>query len=193
MEKVTVEQLLIHGVPREFHDVGVTSFPGDPNAFRKILDFRKNLQKNLRAGAGLYLYGPNGTGKTACASLIVRSVLELGHTAHLYRWSRLLEDRGRTFSSMGAEEFNYQVFGVNLLVIDDLGKEMKAGGDFSVSTLDWVLRERHSCKRSTVITSNAEPSSVRATYGNSIGSLLNAVCQPVLFEGSDMRISEVES
>lgn len=192
MEKVTAEQLLIHGVPRQFHDVSATSFPGDQKAFQLITAYRKKLAENLAKGKGLYLYGPNGTGKTACACLLVRSVLELGETAHLYRWSRLLEDRMRTFSSMMAEEFHYQVMGVRVLVIDDLGKEMKAGGDFSVSTLDWVLRERHAQSKVTILTSNAEPSSIRTTYGNSIGSLLNSVCSPVLFEGEDMRTLELE-
>src|SRR3977135_240550 len=45
-------------------------------AVTKIRDFTADLDANLEAGRGLWLYGPTGTGKTTLAMLVSKVALE---------------------------------------------------------------------------------------------------------------------
>jgi DNA replication protein DnaC len=108
----------------------------------------------LEYGEGLHLHGANGTGKTSIAVLVSMEALRLGATVlfttaeELRRgsieevWfddSQLIIDRARE---------------VDLLVIDDLGKEHRGDSGYAERLLEDILRQRSARRLLTVITTN---------------------------------------
>lgn len=61
------------GVPRNFVQAKLNNYrrlPGTEDAYAAVKDYLLNRQENIKAGSGLILYGPTGSGKThlGCAS-----------------------------------------------------------------------------------------------------------------------------
>ena len=82
-----------------------------------------------------------------------------------------------------------------VLMIDDLGKEIvQASGfnvDFAKQTLDSLLRTRAQQGRPTIFTSNMQPGQVKMGYGVAVASLMNEAAVAIEVNGPDFR-PEVE-
>jgi len=192
MDSVSDARMVVHGVPRQYTKYTLDSFPGDPAALKVALDYLESFGDDSEAlgkGHGLLFFGINGTGKTSLAVGILRCLLERNYLADFYRWPALIEARARSWrSEEAALDFRRHVRQTDLLVIDDLGKEFSGGRELSVSVLDDVVRGRTAAGKPTLITMNADPATIRTTYGDSIASLFNEFFEPVEVHGRDMRV-----
>jgi DNA replication protein DnaC len=147
----------------------------------------------LRAGIGMVMSGPNGNGKTMAAVLLAKNALAHGLLVHFTYFSEMLS----TFSSGWKSEevkdwFHAKIKGAHLLVIDDVGKEMKQGLKGSVSNMarhviDDVLRFRYSASLPTVLTTNDSLDDLATLYGMGVLSLMSENALQVRFTGSDWR------
>lgn len=153
-----------------------------------IVGFSQNLQKNLAAGVGLFLMGPNGSGKTYSAVSLARiafaytvkvlyvtgpELIEACIKHHRYNEDMLLEEavRDRDF-----------------LIVDDLGSEYRGSGSgFSELNYLNLLRSRVQNRRCTVFTSNLNKQEVEQFYGAGFFSLLSEACVPVVLDSADKR------
>lgn len=107
-------------------------------------------------GTGLYIEGTNGTGKTHLAAAIAIQLITERHVPCICKTAGdLLLDIKNTFDN-GEGITEKQVLDlykeVDLLIIDDLGKERCT--DWSVSTLYSILNDRYEEMRPTIITTN---------------------------------------
>lgn len=106
-------------------------------------------------GTGLYIEGTNGTGKTHLAAAIALQLIRQRRVPVICKTAGdLLLDIKNAFDSAGATE--KQVLDVykrvDLLIVDDLGKEQCT--DWSISTLYSILNDRYEEMRPTIITTN---------------------------------------
>lgn len=105
-------------------------------------------------GNGLYIEGTNGTGKTHLAAAIALQLIGEGIPVVCKTSSDLLLDIKKSFDDGSNNEA--QILGiyknVDLLIIDDLGKEQCS--DWSMSTLYSILNDRYEDMKPTIITTN---------------------------------------
>lgn len=105
-------------------------------------------------GDGLYIEGTNGTGKTHLAAAIALQLIGQGVPVICKTSSDLLMDIKRSYDSEDVSEA--QVLDVykrvDLLIVDDLGKEQCS--DWSMSTLYSIFNDRYEDMKPTIITTN---------------------------------------
>lgn len=148
-----------------------------------------NLAGQLEGGRGLYLYGPNGTGKTTLAAAITR--LRLDSRPLMVGSISLLLDLQSTFGQARAEaEVIAKYSTVPLLIVDDLGKEQAT--EWAASRLYAIMDARYGRLLPTIITSNFALPDLAARFrdqatGQAIVSRLTETCRQLELDGPDLR------
>jgi DNA replication protein DnaC len=178
-------------IPRRYRGLSfdrppITEIPD--SVTRKIRQYVRDLDANVDAGKGLWLYGDVGTGKTSLAMLVSAQALEAGRSVAIYSVPRLLAEIRMTFDE--ASERTYvdlldRLGQVDLLHLDDLGAE---------KTSPWVLEQlyaivnaRYEDERAMVITTNLDRDALVEQIGERTVSRLEEMCDPVPLHGEDRR------
>lgn len=178
------ELLARAGVPRRYHRAAV----GLPEVIGYISSFQGN------GGAGLYIQGAVGRGKTYAASAIAREFLLSGYNVVFTTAKGMLESIKATFGGGAPTEGAVSRYAkCDLLVIDDLGKEDAT--EWSVGTVFSVLNARYEDMRPTVITSNYRLDELprrigrrgESVTGSAIASRIAQTCATVTLSGPDRR------
>lgn len=118
-------------------------------------DYIKNFREYFTQGKGLYLEGPCGTGKTHLAIAIALAIINTGVPVICKTSIDILGDIKRCYernSEVTEEEVLEAYKTVDLLIIDDLGKEQVT--EWSVPVLYSILNERYEALLPTIITTN---------------------------------------
>lgn len=158
--------------------------------------YLEQLPSMLASGVGLMLWGSNGVGKTSAAAVIAKESMRLGRTCYFTRASDFRDC-----------VFGYEMFDpyitvrqrareVDLLVLDDLGKEGADQRGSAERLFEDLIRQRVAEKRSTIITTNLSKkdfvSPEKGGYRTSFIAALKGTVLPVRFEGEDMRVAEAK-
>lgn len=161
-------------------------------AQRKALGtYPEMLDEARKRGHGLFLWGPNGTGKSyVAAALCKRARGQFRISAYSVSAFELKEAWIKDVPA--SEDFDEtrieRVQKVQFLVIDDVGKEHRAkNSGFAENQLDALLRHRHKWLLSTVITTNLDPGEFRDIYGVSASDLCREAMMVVPLEGQSLR------
>jgi DNA replication protein DnaC len=130
-----------------------------------------DLPSVAKRGWGLFLFGANGVGKTHLASAVLLECLKhplsvLFVTAEKLRvaavektlWDPETDER-QTLVDRASR--------VDVLVIDDLGKEYQTDSGWSQLVIENLLRDRVQNLRATILTSNLTPTEFRGRYHDS--------------------------
>ena len=147
----------------------------------------------VRSGAGAYLWGLPGRGKTWAAAHVVREVVE-GSAPHGRVPARLVT--AKALLDMVRDGFNggdrgalARVERVPVLALDDLGAETVT--PFSVETLTALLDARYAAGLPTVVTSNLSLGALRDLWGGLGGaraaSRIAGMCERIEVAGEDGR------
>ncbi len=164
-----VEKLLgKSGIKKRFQRRTFPNFlcntPGRIKNYNIAKEYADNFAAHKARGDGLYIEGTNGTGKTHLAAAIALQLIGEGVPVICKTASDLLQDIKKSFDSGEARE--YEILDVykrvDLLIIDDLGKEHCT--DWGMSTLYSILNDRYEDMKPTIVTTNY-----------STGSLVNAL------------------
>ncbi len=124
-------------------------------SFEIATDYIKNFRRYFAQGKGLYLEGPCGTGKTHLAIAIALAIINTGVPVICKTSIDILSDIKRCYernSEVTEEEVLEAYKNVDLLIIDDLGKEQVT--EWSVPVLYSILNERYEALLPTIITTN---------------------------------------
>lgn len=186
-------------LPRRFRGVSfdrppVSEMAREPGARRTVAEVREfceQVEERLDRGAGLWIQGPTGTGKTTLAMLASKSALDAGRTAAIYSLPGLLARIRRTFDAEAGEDTYFTFFqrlvSVDLLHLDDLGAENRT--EWVLEQLYSIIDRRYSDERSIVVTTNLEEPELFEQLGERIVSRLTEICgDPLLLEGTDKRL-----
>jgi DNA replication protein DnaC len=138
-------------------------------------------------GGGLYLWGPNGTGKTTLAAAAAWAALEHRNV----RWIKaatLATFANADFDSEDFREAKRLMRSRDALVIDDLGQEPHTVS--AAGLICNVLDARLDARAPLLITSNHRVSGLAARehYGTWLGSRLAGYCQQWELGGRDHRL-----
>lgn len=151
-----------------------------------LTHFRDTLPTLLDQGVGVYLWSPeNGTGKTAVAALFVIAAIQHGYSAFFVRSSEMKEAVVENQRFDDTTTLRERLREVEILVIDDLGKEHKGASGFAEGLLEDVVRDRTQWRRSTFFTSNLNPKQLAGIYSADFADVLKECTMPVLMGGPD--------
>ncbi len=151
-----VERLLgKSGIKKRFQQRTFPNFicdtPGRTKNFQIAKRYADNFAAHREQGDGLYIEGTNGTGKTHLAAAIALQLIGEGIPVICKTSTDLLQDIKKSFDKEGARE--HEILGiykkVDLLIIDDLGKEQCT--DWGMSTLYSILNDRYEDMKPTII------------------------------------------
>lgn len=178
-------------IPKRYRGVSFDRPPVTEIAAPVVTQVRRyvrDLDDNLAAGRGLWLFGDVGTGKTTLAMLVSSHALEAGKDVAIYSLPRLLAEIRTTFDD--ASERSYvelldRLGAVDLLHIDDLGAE---------KTSPWVLEQlyaivnaRYEDQRAMLITTNLPREELVEQIGERTVSRLEEMCEELPLYGADQR------
>ena len=168
-----------------------------PGPHRDVVKkYLEALPMMLDQGYGLLLWGENGVGKTSIAAVIAKETMRLGKSAFFVRAA---DFRDAVFSGAVYDDYvtvKQRAGEVDLLVIDDIGKEGSDVKGTAERLYEDVVRTRSAERRALILTTNltqddfVEPA--KGGYRESMVAVLTASVLPVKVSGSDLREREAE-
>ncbi len=162
-------------------------------AVAKVREFIDDLDARLDAGAGLWVFGDTGTGKTTLAMLVSKAALERGRSVAIYSLPKLLARIRRTYESEPGGDsylgFFERLTSVDLLHIDDLGAEKRS--DWVLEQLYALINERYEAQRSVLVTTNLPHEELEDQIGTRTVSRLSQICEEIPLFGDDRRYGKV--
>ncbi len=165
--------------------------PHNRKAFETALEYAQSFTQHREKGEGLFITGGAGTGKTHLAAAIANFLLR-GLTPVVFAdITRLLSSLKATFteeSTNSEQQLIDELCRVELLVIDDLGKEKPS--QWVEEKLYTIVNARYEDYKPIIITSNYSLEDIEARLENSgeaIVSRLMEMCKGLKMNGPDYR------
>jgi len=172
-------------IPRRFWEVSVERVP--ESIRQRILNYIRDIDGNLDRGEGLLLWGKNGVGKTSVAIFIAMEARRRGapvlfSTAESLRSSVLDKTPfNATLSLMDRARY------VDVLVIDDLGKEHPGETGFTERLFENLFRERSAARKTTFVTTNMDLDKMSERYKPSMLEVMKETVYPIQAKGESQR------
>lgn len=175
-------------IPRRYWPLEIEdTFVQDQDGLTFIKDVIANIADVVRKGLSISLFGTRGCGKTTLTIYTLKAGLRAGFSGYFILMESLLSLIKESFDSADAKERLKDIRSVDILVLDDLGREYVAKQEFVVARLDELFRWRDSMGLSTLFSSNLSGEEFRARYGGGIISLLSNTNKPLHIKGDDLR------
>ena len=137
-------------------------------------------------GAGLYLYGGVGVGKTFYACCIANGAAEKGYTVRAMSVNRIINDLFSTTDKSGVIR---KLVSADLLIIDDFGAQRKT--EYASEQVFTVIDERYKTKKPLIVTSNLPYHSLKETKDiteQRIADRIVDMCIPIEIAGGSKRV-----
>lgn len=155
---------------------------------KPVIEYLDDAEAYIRAGMGLLLWGPVGTGKTMLLNLVLKELVKSHWDTYYTTFAGAVENFTATWGDNDEKKnFHRRFISSRLLGLDDLGKEYRSASGLSITTFDHILRTRVQHGRPTLLTTNMNPVEMRAGYGAGTLSLLVEKSVEVPLMGVDFR------
>jgi hypothetical protein len=189
--------LLNAGVGKTYQQIGWDDIAdGVDSAVRsKVADWlTQNLEYKVNYGMGLTLWSKDkGTGKTALSALVLKSLLASNYSGYFLQLNVLVDEYQATWRDEEARAwFNRRIRDVEVLVVDDMGREGHGRANVIIAMLDSVIRSRVANQKTTIMTTNYTPEEMRQGYGDNLASLLQECNTLIAVNGEDWRLKAAE-
>lgn len=133
----------------------------------------------------LLFVGGTGTGKTHLAAAIANLLVERGIQTRFGTFQSHLDEIKKEFDQSGQKHYLDDIKGTPMLIVDDLGKEMKT--DWTQSILYDIVNYRYEHILPMVITTNLSADDIANHVGGAVWSRLQEMCDSVVMQGEDYR------
>jgi hypothetical protein len=165
LRSLTNRDLERAGIPEDCWRVSLERIPDAAPQKESLAAYLKGLDGFVSDGVGLYCWSnTNGTGKTGAISLMGIQALRTGKTVYFTTAEdlRVMVPKDTMFDeSMTVLQ---RARTVDLLLLDELGKEYQAQSGFAESVIESLLRYRVQRRKATLISTNLDPNSVKDRY-----------------------------
>lgn len=182
------------GLPKRFKRKTFENYEREDNfiAYKKAEEFAENFPD---INKGLLLVGPVGTGKTHLAAAISNKLISRLYSVYFGNTTDIMSFIKSTYSKDAemteGEVIELMTEKVDLLVIDDLGKENETENTLSV--LYQIINKLYENEKLVVITTNFNSSDLARKLGErgpAMVSRITGMCEPVVLSGEDWRLKE---
>jgi DNA replication protein DnaC len=180
--------------PSFFYSKVLSLFPFIVGKALQELPFPKELKKETIEG--MYIWGPNGTGKTIYAAFILVANIkrQFDLERNIFISSVELLSKFRNSYSKNTSESEMEILDkyskVNLLVLDDFGVEKST--EWAYQMLYLLINRRYENMLTTIFTSNLNLQELGEKLGdNRIPSRIQSMCKIVNMTGKDFRADKV--
>jgi DNA replication protein DnaC len=181
-------------LPRRFYKVRFDSISRGEHCFC-IESYLTQIGDALKKGFGMVIWGANAVGKTSVAALCLKESRRIGKSGLFITANQYIADSIGHVVFDDAHNVKERCLLVDLLVLDDLGKESAnsaVGGVNTARMFEDLLRERSASMRSTIVTMNISPKKLEDRYGKSFAGLLSESTPFVEMVGPSQRKSARE-
>lgn len=161
-----------------------------------VFKYESRINEVMERGVGLLFWGANGVGKTAMAVVIAKEAARFGWTVLFIRAADLfdLSTRKTWFSEQDGVSVWDRARSVDLLVLDDLGKEVADQNGRVIRDMEEFIRDRVSHRRVIIATTNMHPSEgFSKIYKPSMLEVMKEAIYPIQCEGENHREAIKES
>lgn len=163
----------------------------DLRRFESAVDLCRNFIKNFNQDYhNTLFYGTVGTGKSFLSGCIAKELIDKGYSVIYFSSSGLFDMLARySFDYKEKEalqDFCEDIYGCDLLIIDDLGTEIT--NTFVSSQLFSCLNERGLRKKAMIISTNLSLEELRDRYSDRIFSRITSSFSLCKLTGPDIRI-----
>jgi len=176
------------GIGVRYQRLDWSDFSGDPEALAQVSDYILRYDEMLREGMGLLLSGPLGTGKTFLSTMVLKELIKRGYNCWATTFANTIEAFTATWGNQEEKQWFAKKFMYSqVLLLDDLGRDLRTGNNLPQSTFDSILRTRVQEGRTTLLTTNMSMRELESGYGSAVLSLLKEVSLRIEFTGDDFR------
>jgi len=175
-------------IPKRFAGVSVNAYEPRTEeqraAKQQAVDYVVGLAENLKAGVGLTLWGPPGSGKTHLVVAVLMAALERKLSGYFVTEDGVF-DRFRENWGEPAEEVKFLrlLQTVRFLVIDDMG--IRKPTDYVSDRYEAIINTRYAEGLPTIVTTNRDPAQLAEVYPRQMSRL--AANQVLHVYGPDAR------
>lgn len=188
MKELKAIDLKRANVPKRFWDVALSKIPEGLGYKDKLRNYLSNIEEAYEKGAGLYLWSEeNSTGKTSAAVIVLKFMLRMRKTAYFEESWRLKNAVIRKEEIEEGYSIEDRVRHVDLLVLDDIGKEYRTDSGFAENTIEGIIRDRTQNLKITILTGNIVPNQIKKMYSEDLNEIFKETCVPVRVVGHDWR------
>lgn len=154
-----------------------------------LAGYLDNAEDYVRAGMGLLIHGPVGTGKTLLGNLVIKELVKLGYDCFGTTFASTVEAFTAGWGNNKAEKewFARKFMHSQVLLLDDLGKEFRSDSGLSPTTFDHIIRTRVQSARPTILTTNMTAAELKNGYGAAVLSMLVEQSVEIELSGEDYR------
>jgi len=164
----------------------------DSAAYKAPLQrYLEKLPQALKDGMGLLLQGPYRSGKTSAAAIVAKASVAWGATVLFLPAEEIVRAIIEKKSFDGEQSLEQRIREVNMLVIDDVGREYSK--EYGTSTIEWLLRMFYDSKRCVVMTTNKSLGELTKKYGDSFKEIAKALMTRVVVDGVAWSADEHEN
>ena len=155
-----------------------------------VTEFCDNMEGKFKRGIGIYLYGPNGTGKTAMLCYILRKTLIKKIPSFYITMYDLFTMIRSGFDNEFQNELSKDIMDMDFLIIDEVGKIKTT--EFVVFEFENMIRRRINQRKVTALASNYTVVELQKAFGDSIISLIRGNTKTFMVGGRDLRPKVLE-
>lgn len=181
--KVKKSTLINAGVHEDYIEATLASYRGPKVHRGHIYNYIRNMDQVRERGLSLLMFGENNSGKTTLSAILAKAFIIKGLTAKVTNLRDMTDLFTQSWKDASLkQEFDKAMRDVDLLVIDDLNKELH--NKATATVLDSVLRYRSNRHKPFIITTNASIDELKEQYGPSFAALLERRCAVLEFKKS---------
>lgn len=174
-----MQQLNLHkhylwsGIGSTYQRLDWLDFDGDDRIVRALGNYVENHKRYVSRGVGLFFSGDFGVGKTMLANLVLKEFVKLNYRCYATTFSGVVEMFTAGWKSASEQRyFQDRFIGSEVVLLDDVGRELRNKSKLSETTFDDILRRRVQSGRPTFITTNLSLAELEEGYGSAVLSLI---------------------
>lgn len=188
------QQLNLHkhylwaGIGSTYQRLDWGDFEGDDKIVQALAVYVENRKRYLARGVGLFFTGDYGVGKTMLANLVLKEFVREGYRCYATTFSSVVEMFTAGWKSSSEQRyFQDRFIGSEVVLLDDVGRELRTRSKLSETTFDDILRQRVQAGRPTNITTNLTLNELEEGYGSAVLSLIREKSIVFDFGAGDYR------
>ena len=188
MQRQLHKHYLNAGIGVTYQRLDFSDYEGNRDILQSLAKYVDNYDRYASRGIGLLLTGNFGTGKTMIANLVLKEFVKAGYRCFATTFAQTIDMLTASWKSPEDRRYFQRRFvDSEILLLDDVGRELRSKSNLSESTFDNILRTRVQEGRPTFITTNMSPDELGEGYGSAILSLLKEHSIMCEMTGEDFR------